>query len=162
MSKKNLHSFQPFFEPRRTRRNHFASFVFFVAKEGLLFFSKTPQNKASIIPARHSRVVLAGIQKKSPDARPSLRWCRPFAHMPGGCWAPIDLGVLSLRFDLSPVDPVAELPGQIALPTHRSPSIMPRELWNCCSRFYLGSLTDTRQERSYARLPHDRDKHQKS
>ncbi len=40
LSKNNLHSFQPFFEPRRTRRtrrNHFVSFVFFVVKEGLLF-----------------------------------------------------------------------------------------------------------------------------
>ena len=33
----HLHLFQPFFEARRTRRNHFVSFVFFVAKERLLF-----------------------------------------------------------------------------------------------------------------------------
>jgi hypothetical protein len=41
LSKNNLHPFQPFFEPRRTRRarrNHFVLFVFFVVKESLFIF----------------------------------------------------------------------------------------------------------------------------
>ena len=46
----SLHSFQPFFKPRRTRRarrNHFVSFVFFVVKEGL--FLDAPNGRGFLV-----------------------------------------------------------------------------------------------------------------
>ena len=59
-SKNNLHSFQPFFEPRRARRarrNPFVSFVLFVVKEGLLLVRR-PLSATLAFPGYIDKAVL--------------------------------------------------------------------------------------------------------